>query len=141
MTNCFNKCLTVWISFSCLVRTVCGFKRFFRNCNQCELLTCFYHSLGLVEAVSILTLIEELLEQQTIPGCEKIFDYIESRKEKLTMVRNYFIRNEMETISPLTIYHRIWRPVKEKALFFYECVTKCFVDCLKTRARYFVAGY
>jgi hypothetical protein len=32
-------------------------------------------------------LIEELLEQQTIPGCEKIFDYIESRKTKLTVVR------------------------------------------------------
>jgi THO complex subunit 1 len=42
---------------------------------------------GLVEQVTVLTLIEELLEQQTIPGCEKIFDYIESRKTKLTVVR------------------------------------------------------
>ncbi|KAI9286428.1 THO complex subunit 1 transcription elongation factor-domain-containing protein [Umbelopsis sp. AD052] len=40
---------------------------------------------GLVEQVTVLTLIEELLEQQTIPGCEKIFDYIESRKTKLTV--------------------------------------------------------
>ncbi|KAH8557016.1 THO complex subunit 1 transcription elongation factor-domain-containing protein [Umbelopsis sp. PMI_123] len=39
----------------------------------------------LVEPVTVLTLIEELLEQQTIPGCEKIFDYIESRKTKLTV--------------------------------------------------------
>lgn len=43
-------------------------------------------ALGLVEQVTVLTLIEELLEQQTIPGCEKIFDYIESRKTKLTVV-------------------------------------------------------
>ncbi|KAG2185829.1 hypothetical protein INT43_002266 [Umbelopsis isabellina] len=40
---------------------------------------------GYVEPVTVLTLIEELLEQQTIHGCEKLFEYIESRKTKLTV--------------------------------------------------------
>ena len=70
------------------------------------------HVLGLVEQVTVLTLIEELLEQQTIPGCEKIFDYIESRKTKLTVVslkmKHWSILSEMKINRACIIGHDAW---------------------------------
>ncbi|KAI9499738.1 THO complex subunit 1 transcription elongation factor-domain-containing protein [Zychaea mexicana] len=41
--------------------------------------------LGYLEPVVPLTLIEELLDVHTIDGCEKLFDYIEKRKARLTV--------------------------------------------------------
>ena len=36
----------------------------------------------------IFWLVEELLDSQTIDGCKKVFDYLESRRERLTAVRH-----------------------------------------------------
>ena len=36
-------------------------------------------------------LIEELLDSQTIQGCKKVFDYLESRRERLTAVWRLFL--------------------------------------------------
>lgn len=37
----------------------------------------------------IFWLIEELLDSQTIDGCRKVFDYLESRRERITAVRSH----------------------------------------------------
>lgn len=39
---------------------------------------------GHTESALLFWLVEELLDSQTISGCRKIFDYLESRKERLT---------------------------------------------------------
>ena len=39
----------------------------------------------------IFWLIEELLDSQTIDGCRKIFDYLESRRERNTKVDTFIL--------------------------------------------------
>lgn len=43
--------------------------------------------LDLLDQVIPLTFVEELLDLHTTEGCEKIFDYVEQRKDRLTAVR------------------------------------------------------
>lgn len=40
-------------------------------------------------------LIEELLDSQNIEGCRRVFDYLESRRERLVTVSEPFPRVEM----------------------------------------------
>lgn len=44
------------------------------------------HALEQCEPGLIFWLIEELLDSQTIDGCRKVFDYLESRRERNTTV-------------------------------------------------------
>jgi THO complex subunit 1 len=47
---------------------------------------------GSSDAAFIFWLVEELLESQTIRGCQRVFDYLESRRERLT--RKHFARKQ-----------------------------------------------
>ena len=44
------------------------------------------------EPAVMLWLVEELLESQTIAGCRKIFDYLESRRERI-IAKNFASKN------------------------------------------------
>lgn len=47
-------------------------------------LLCILEDLELCDPALLFWLIEELLDSQTISGCRKIFDYLESRRQKIT---------------------------------------------------------
>ncbi|ELQ44383.1 guanylate kinase [Pyricularia oryzae] len=56
---------------------------FVRVWNLLDLL-CILEDLELCDPALLFWLIEELLDSQTISGCRKIFDYLESRRQKIT---------------------------------------------------------
>jgi THO complex subunit 1 len=57
---------------------------------------------GLCEPGLIFWLVEELLDSQIIDGCRKVFDYLESRRERITAVgdrsSHYTSANEIRNI-------------------------------------------
>jgi hypothetical protein len=74
----------------------------------------FYLEVDLLENVVPLNLLEELIEEHTTSECENIFNYIEDRRAKITIVRTNHATRLLIILAYIDFCDRIWCPVEAK---------------------------
>lgn len=94
--------------------------------------------LGYLDGAAPLTVVEEMLDVHPIDGCERIFEYIEKRKARLTAVSLFaFVFNEMNSLLTRCLIKRACCRGAARRLFCCECVMRCYAGSRKKRIRFF----
>ena len=79
-------------------------------------------------------LVEELLDSQTIEGCRRIFDYLDSRRERLMAVS---LRKEVLGLLILAYYDGR-NTLSRKISLYYELAMSSYDDCQERKIRFSV---
>lgn len=94
IVNKYTKKLKIVLMLSCTVqpRVICSKIPTFNatvilNSKKKHLFYSNSTDVDLLDNVTHLTFVEELLDVNTTFACEKLFDYVEKRKSKITVVR------------------------------------------------------
>lgn len=83
-------------------------------------------------------LVEELLDSQTIDGCRNVFDYLDSRRERITAVSIDTFQTDVKLLTEAMLSHRnISR--RKNSSYFGPAMSFCG-DFRGQKILYFAAG-